>query len=135
MSTVPADHDDIDGDSWWLAAACQGMDTTIFFPAEPDRVPLEAQIVCDGCPVHEPCRQHALRHELYGVWAATSEDARWRLRRALRIHVDRPEVADPPREQVCSMHDRGLLPREIAGEIGVSRRTVHRYLAEGRENH
>lgn len=85
-----------DPDDWWRLAACKSVDTDVFFPPEPDRVPLQAQIVCDACPVNSPCREHALRHELYGVWAATSEEARWRLRRVLRIRVDRPEIPDPP---------------------------------------
>lgn len=115
---------------WRLRAACRGMDLDPFYPPEADLVPPEAEQVCDSCPVIESCRRHALRHELYGVWAGLSPVARERLRRALRINLTAPEVPAPlaNAELAADMHRRGAAVHVIAAELGVSRRTIHRYL-------
>jgi WhiB family redox-sensing transcriptional regulator len=68
---------------WQLRGACRGMDSTFFFHPEGERgrarVGREARAkqVCQGCPVLEQCRRHALAvEEPYGVWGGLSESER-----------------------------------------------------------
>lgn len=83
-------------DRWWERAACKDTPTDMFYPPDPDEVPFEARRVCEDCPVRQPCLDHSLRHELYGVWAGLSSAARERLRRTLRIRLSSPETEAPP---------------------------------------
>ena len=60
---------------WQMRGACRGMDSGFFFHPEGERgsarVGREARAkqVCQGCPVLEQCRRHALAvEEPYGVW-------------------------------------------------------------------
>jgi WhiB family redox-sensing transcriptional regulator len=68
---------------WQMRGACRGMDSTFFFHPEGERgaarVSREARAkqVCQGCPVLEQCRRHALAvEEPYGVWGGLSESER-----------------------------------------------------------
>ena len=68
---------------WQLQGACRGMDSAFFFHPEGERgaarVGREARAkqVCQGCPVIEQCRKHALAvEEPYGVWGGLSESER-----------------------------------------------------------
>lgn len=91
MTAYQPEHD---SDRTWLdeAACCAGhVDVALFYPAEPDVVTPEAARVCAGCPVRDECLDHAVHHEQYGTWAGMSESARERLRRSLRVDIDRPE--------------------------------------------
>ena len=49
------------------AAACKGMDTSLFYRTEP----AEALAVCRACPVQAQCLQYAIKHE--------AADGRYRL--------------------------------------------------------
>jgi WhiB family redox-sensing transcriptional regulator len=60
---------------WQLRASCRDMDVDVFFHPEHERGDMKqdreelAKAQCHGCPVREPCLQHALAvHEPYGVW-------------------------------------------------------------------
>ena len=68
---------------WQMRGACRGMDSTFFFHPEGERGPARvgrearAKQVCQGCPVLEQCRTHALAvQEPYGVWGGLSESER-----------------------------------------------------------
>ena len=68
---------------WQRLGACRGMDSTFFFHPDGERGPARAhrerraKAVCQGCPVIEPCRRHALAtREPYGVWGGLTEDER-----------------------------------------------------------
>jgi WhiB family redox-sensing transcriptional regulator len=68
---------------WQMRGACRGMDSAFFFHPEGERgsarVSREARAkqVCQGCPVLEQCRRHALAvEEPYGVWGGLSESER-----------------------------------------------------------
>ena len=54
----------------------------LFFPAHGEIEQLEAAIaVCeDGCEVRVDCLEFALVHNLYGVWGATSQRARRKMK-------------------------------------------------------
>lgn len=64
---------------WQLRAACRGMDAGVFFHPEGERGRsragrvARAKRVCEGCPVRQPCLDHALAvREPYGVWGGLS---------------------------------------------------------------
>ena len=79
---------------WRHAALCRDEDPELFFPigtAGPAATQVEAaKLVCQRCPVVEPCLTWALETgQDAGVWGATSEDERRALgRRAVRAGGD-----------------------------------------------
>ncbi len=72
--------------SWHRRAACRGLDAAVFYPAtddEADAAPAKA--ICAGCPVREPCLEHALAaREREGIWGGTTERERRRIVRQRR---------------------------------------------------
>jgi len=81
--------------SWRDYAACQGMDTDIFFaseniggprrgrglPGEKERAEL-AKKICTGCTVQEDCLEYALEYSLeHGIWAGYTPKERGKLSR------------------------------------------------------
>jgi WhiB family redox-sensing transcriptional regulator len=68
-------------ESWRVNAACQGMDTDLFYPEGRGRaLRLREQIakqVCADCPVTRECRQFAATYpERYGIWGGRTENER-----------------------------------------------------------
>jgi WhiB family redox-sensing transcriptional regulator len=62
------------------AAACRGLDLSLFFPAKGSST-APAKAVCAGCPELDPCRRWALGQAfLFGVWGGTTENERRTLR-------------------------------------------------------
>jgi hypothetical protein len=55
---------------------CRTVNTQAFFDGT-----AKAVAVCVGCPVQEPCLEHAITHSERGVWGGMSERARDRYRR------------------------------------------------------
>jgi len=55
---------------WWHLAACQGMDTNLFF----DRYEIDASMAkaidqcCLSCPVIKMCYSSGIDNNEYGVW-------------------------------------------------------------------
>lgn len=78
---------------WAEHAACVGTPMSWWFPENesghpvPDHVPAAAAERCAGCPVRRECMGHAVAHELFGVWAGLSEEARVRLRRSAGLRL------------------------------------------------
>ena len=69
---------------WYYRAACQGMDTELFFPTA-DEPPTEALAVCADCPVRDRCLDYAVEHNLTdGVWGGRSAYQRKQARKAAR---------------------------------------------------
>jgi hypothetical protein len=62
------------GEQWRLDAACAGRGD-LFWPPDPisttKRLQLraEAALVCESCPVREPCAAYAAEHQCIGLWA------------------------------------------------------------------
>jgi WhiB family transcriptional regulator, redox-sensing transcriptional regulator len=73
----------IDRPAWHARAACRGMGTELFFPA--DHLALSAaRRICAGCPVLAECQQFAVSvPSLKGIWAGTSERSRARARKGI----------------------------------------------------
>src|SRR5689334_22384794 len=73
-------------------AACQGADTSVFFPVS-DTYADEAKAICATCPVAEQCLEYAVAtHQADGVWGGMTALERHRLVRR-RQRVAREERA------------------------------------------
>ena len=63
-------NSDKDAIRWWHLAACQGMDTNLFF----DRYELDIAMAkaidqcCLSCPVIQMCYKSGIENNEYGVW-------------------------------------------------------------------
>lgn len=69
---------------WQLQGACRHSNPELFFHPEGERGAQrlsrrsQAIAVCEGCPVVQSCRDHALKvPEPYGVWGGMTEEQRW----------------------------------------------------------
>lgn len=76
-----------DGDAWRERAACRTADPDLFFPIGATGQALvqieAAKTICRGCPVLDACLHFALStNQESGVWGATSEEERRKLRKA-----------------------------------------------------
>lgn len=118
-----------DPPEWRKHGACRGADPEIFFPSRGEAT-AEAKEICAGCPVRGECLDFALDiGEKFGIWGGKSERERRRMRRGR----ERSSYSDERRRQVQSMHAEGLPATDIARDLGISRRTVHRYLQQEEE--
>jgi WhiB family redox-sensing transcriptional regulator len=72
--------------SWRLAGRCRGSDPIIFYPPPEDEILAEeAKMICNTCPVRQPCLEHALStREKHGVWGGLTERERRRVLRQRR---------------------------------------------------
>lgn len=68
---------------WKDEAPCRGLDPALFYP-EVGTSPAAAIEVCRECPFREPCLDQALANHEMGVWGATTEGERRRMRRSRR---------------------------------------------------
>jgi WhiB family transcriptional regulator, redox-sensing transcriptional regulator len=70
--------------SWRQFAACRGLDPEVFYPVTDEEADI-AKTVCRGCPVRQPCLEHALTvREKDGVWGGATERERRRIIRQRR---------------------------------------------------
>lgn len=77
-------------EAWTQSAACVGMPTEMFFPGRGESASA-AKVVCEVCPVAEPCLDYALRiTEKHGIWGGTSE----RERRMMRSATHRADACE-----------------------------------------
>lgn len=69
-------------DAWRALAACQGMDTGLFFPARGEPVSRAVRETCASCPVRLQCLEAAIEaNERFGFWGGLSTEARDHVRR------------------------------------------------------
>jgi WhiB family redox-sensing transcriptional regulator len=78
--------------SWREGAACIGTPIDWFYIGSGHVVRPEVKRLCAGCPVQEQCLDYALKHEDHGYWAGTTEKERARMRKSLKIVLEKPEV-------------------------------------------
>ena len=72
---------DVKNRSWTARAACEGVDTELFYPVAPEQE-AEALAICATCPVRAQCLDAALRdREQYGIWGGTTPEQRRRISR------------------------------------------------------
>lgn len=69
----------------WTGAACAGIDVNTFFPTVGENVKAKQAIaICSSCPIRHRCLEYAMgfsSRDLPGIWGATTERHRDRLRR------------------------------------------------------
>lgn len=109
--------------SWMDDALCAQTDPELFFP---EGVPTrEAIRTCRACPVSVQCLEEALRWpDSQGVWAATTEADRKRMRAGLEVREravsERRRSQSTPRrppttpEQVGRVRMKGMVDEAIA---------------------
>ena len=78
---------DWDLDDWRQKASCRDTDPDLFFPVGTTGSALDqieaAKIVCRACEARHECLEFALAtNQEAGVWGATSEEERRKLRKA-----------------------------------------------------
>lgn len=128
--------------SWRSRAACLDVDPELFFPAAEAGEVYEAQVaeakaVCATCPVRARCLAEALVSIPDGVAGGLSEGERRDLS-AARRHSSRGLVADAVaverarygRSAAVSLVEAGRSVQVVADLIGVSDRTVARWVAD-----
>lgn len=117
-------------EKWRDSAVCAGVDPELFFPeiGQPARA---ARRICASCPVQTECLETALRlGDVYGIWGNTSRGERRVRRMPSQTRRDRDDnVASAQRLRTLG---RGI--PQIAQQLGVSTRTVHRLLAKNDES-
>lgn len=103
VAALEADHDP----AWRERAACKGSDPDLWITEGRGGNTSEAsdmarcRAVCEQCPVAAPCLADALLappSQSWGVWSATSDNQRRRLRTALRasgVMAAKPEPIEP----------------------------------------
>ncbi len=63
--------------SWHEEALCKSIPTEVFFPSNYTEASLEpAKRICSQCDVKAECLQDAISHNVYGIWAGTTEQQR-----------------------------------------------------------
>lgn len=72
--------------NWIRRAACDGMDTNVFYPAKADHEGVEAaKAVCRRCPVRGECFEYALNQTGWdgdhGIWGGTTPEERKQIRK------------------------------------------------------
>ena len=147
--TQPTNHTQTRG--WRARAACRDVDPELFFPTAESGPVRDAQVtaaktVCAGCPVRAECLAEALARIPYGIAGGLTEQERTRLRRravtpdvGVAVAVDEVLVAGLPlglRSGERAGVGRVLLAagrsiRQVAGDCGVSPRTVQRWASTG----
>ncbi len=72
--------------NWRDQAACNGIDSDVFFPETEDEASSQAaKTICAECPVAQACLQYALStNQGAGVWGGLDEGERRRMRRRIR---------------------------------------------------
>lgn len=67
---------------WTVYGACLEVSPDTFFPEHGDKqTAKDARQICGGCDVRAACLAYALKHrEVHGIWGATNERQRRRLR-------------------------------------------------------
>lgn len=113
--------------NWQAQGRCRETDPEIFFP-EAGVPQLEALRICRGCEVRQQCLDYALERGERGVWGATNDADRRRLRRT--EHIAQVVPIDPVKAQrdatIRRLTAEGYSAGEIAERLGCTKRTVVR---------
>ena len=80
--------------SIWSQAACQGIDTEVFYPVQELFSREEERMferMCSDCPIMMACLEWGLAHERYGVWGGTTPPMRQKIRRKIGWGLTEPK--------------------------------------------
>lgn len=68
-----------DYQDWTNDAACNGMETNLFFPIAAKKSTRDVRKLCDEvCPVRVDCIQHAVIYNEDGIWGGRTKNFRTR---------------------------------------------------------
>ena len=71
---------------------CASVDPELFFPEGPSNVHLSAKRaitpICGSCEFSAPCLDYALKNDVQGLWAGTTEPDRKAIRRKKGIKIE-----------------------------------------------
>lgn len=75
--------------SWWDDAACEGLDTNLFFPTgeskDAQKQTEKAKAICASCVVRAECLNFAVvTGQDEGIWGETTPDERRSIRRSMQ---------------------------------------------------
>lgn len=78
---------------WQDDAACQGMDTELFFPNVGETSKARAaKAICGRCPVTEECALFAIEtNTLAGIWGGLGREARLALGQLIRAEQEQEQ--------------------------------------------
>lgn len=115
---------------WRDDAACREVDPELFFPTATDSSrATKAKSICDVCRVATQCLEYAVANpELEGVWGGTSFRERQAIRRGSFTQGDRHSRPEHLRRWARQEHARGRAATDIASQLGVSDRTIWRWV-------
>lgn len=101
---------------------CASADTRIFFSENLGEI-AQARSICSECPIRQQCFDYALFAEEYGVWGATSEGERKKLRGGKPVFT-----LEERRYAVNFRNDAGKLPAiEFARKYEMTERNSYRW--------
>jgi hypothetical protein len=86
---------------------CAQTDPDLWFPTSEKQTGRIAKNLCRSCIWLTPCLKYALRHEVVGVWGATTERERAQMRKQLDI------TAIP-------LYSSSLFTTSLRGKVAVS---------------
>ncbi|MBC3191680.1 WhiB family transcriptional regulator [Pseudonocardia sp. C8] len=130
---------------WRDEARCRTADPELFFP-EPGRGQqtrrqvARAVAICHTCPVRTPCLEWAIRHrEQFGVWGGVTARARRAMGPghalppvAVKLEITSDMSTKERRAVGVALLARGVRRAEVADRVGVTERTVDRWIAAGK---
>lgn len=115
---------------WMAGALCAQTDARLFH-ADSSGGYAQARRICARCPVQPQCADHAARLDAeapdkHGMWAGRTKGQRATAEANAARQVQRTSI-------VRLLERGGMLPREIAAQVGCSERTVLRIQKTHRE--
>ncbi|WP_406516354.1 WhiB family transcriptional regulator [Streptomyces sp. NBC_00873] len=128
------------GLEWRHEAACRWIDPDLFWPLGESMAARQqaeqAKAVCATCPVRTQCLEWAVEtRQDFGVWGGMSERERRGLHRRKARSYGASEVSALQQilterlDLFLDAQARGLLPGQIARELGTNVQTVNNVLA------
>lgn len=71
---------------------CSQVDPEIWFPTALNQTGAMAKKLCQSCLWLTKCRDYAVQVDVVGIWGATNEKERSRIRKSQKIKVEKLEL-------------------------------------------
>lgn len=122
-------------------AACDGMETNLWYP-NPGDAGREAKWICNNrCPVRDECLAYALRwSEDWGIWGGLGPKERAKLRDSAGQSLSPPPVGKghpitaAQRRRALELTAKGWSISRVAAELGVSLRSISTIRSQARKS-